>query len=336
MSTRFFNRLSWYTLITIFLVILAGGVVRMTGSGMGCPDWPKCFDCYIPPTSVDQLPENYKEIYSEKRKKQIKRFVGFLKSLGFDEEAEEILHDKSLLIEQDFNALNTWTEYINRLMGALAGLFIFIQAVLVSLNYKKQRMIAIVLSWILVFITGFQAWFGAMVVATNIVPWVLSVHMLLALLMIIIQLHIMKAQKSSSITIKSKPVFFLSLVGSLLMVIQTIVGSRVRQEIDGVKHDLDRAEWMDQLSSIFTNHQILALVITFLAIALIVHNIRSGLLSKWIYILCGLILFEGIVGMSFGLTNMSPILQPLHLLSSMLIFTWVYQIFIHSSTNEIS
>ena len=26
-----------------FLVVLAGSVVRMTGSGMGCPDWPKCF-----------------------------------------------------------------------------------------------------------------------------------------------------------------------------------------------------------------------------------------------------------------------------------------------------
>src|SRR5690606_18445380 len=113
-----FRRFSLITIIAVYILIFVGGLVRSTGSGMGCPDWPKCFGRLVPPTHVDQLPANYQEIYLEKRVKKNDGFVKMLHELGFDKKAEEIKEDKSILIEEEFNAVKTWIEYVNRLLGA--------------------------------------------------------------------------------------------------------------------------------------------------------------------------------------------------------------------------
>ena len=222
-------RFHWITLIMIYLVIIAGSIVRITESGMGCPDWPKCFDQYIPPTDVSQLPENYQLFYSSKREKKIKKFTSFLTNIGLEEKAILIQADKSLLYEQPFNVWNTWFEYVNRLIGALAGVFIFVGFLLALLS-KKDKVKKSLLAFGLIILTGFQAWWGSMVVATNIVPWVLTVHMVIAAIMIGWQIFIISYWSEKRILIP-KTLKVIAGIGVFFFLFQIILGTQVRQII---------------------------------------------------------------------------------------------------------
>ena len=124
----------------------------MTGSGMGCPDWPKCFGQWIPPTSVDELPADYKQIYAQR---------------GYD--------------KLDFNAFNTWAEYINRLLGVIGGLFCF--ALFINSIFTRKFLL-ILLSTFLIILMAFQAWMGALVVFSILSPFKITLHMLIALVII--------------------------------------------------------------------------------------------------------------------------------------------------------
>lgn len=320
--------LSIVTLISIYLVVLAGGVVRMTGSGMGCPDWPKCFDQYIPPTSADQLPENYKEIYASKRKEKIHRFGGFLTSLGFEDKARELTNDESLLEEQDFSVFNTWTEYINRLAGVLAGLLILIQLVISVLYYKKYRW-SFAVGFVLLLITLFQAWFGAMVVATNIVPWVLTIHMMLAIVMIIIQIIFMNSihaknnpKKEYNPIIKrnySKLILFIVAFGLLMTVLQTYWGTQVRQQVDELSKIIDRSLFIENLDTTYIYHRTLAILFLVIGLGLTYLNYRSAMHIKSLYAIGIVILLEAIIGKLFSVLNMAAFLQPAHLVLSMIL-----------------
>ena len=316
----------------IYLVVIAGSIVRITESGMGCPDWPKCFDQYIPPTDINQLPENYQNYYSSKREKKIKRFSSFLTQIGLEEKAILIQEDKSLLYEQPFNVWNTWLEYINRLIGALAGLFIF-ASFLKSFFAKEKKALKISLGFSLIILTLFQAWWGSMVVATNIVPWVLTVHMVIAALMIGWQILIISVWKNS-LEIIPKKLKIICFFGLIFFLFQIILGTQVRQIVDQwIDYNL-REELRLLDFNLFLSHRSLALflvIYSFIIGGFMVFK-KIHLIEIYLFFFC--VLLEAVVGKILADYNLPIFFQPVHLILAMICFGCLAGVLVNYKTES--
>lgn len=317
---RAFIKFSWITLTLIYLVVIAGSIVRSTGSGMGCPDWPKCFDQVIPPTNIDQLPDNYQEIYLNKRKKKVAKFVNLLSKIGFEEEAKKIQNDPNTYKEETFNWKRTWTEYGNRLTGFIAGNLVLISLIWVLIKYRNIRRL-IWLCAINLFLMGFEGWLGSIVVATNLLPWVLTLHMLFALIIIWIQISIINIIENKKFSI-SFPKYFKSFyyLAIILTLVQILLGVQVRQEVDFLMADqIDRSLIIGHMDFNFYFHRSFSWVILLINFFLFWQNRKAKIGMNILNIILGLILIEFVTGFLFSYANMPAFIQPVHLLIATLI-----------------
>jgi cytochrome c oxidase assembly protein subunit 15 len=325
-----FRRISLITVVAVYFLILVGGIVRSTGSGMGCPDWPKCFGSWVPPTSVDQLPNNYQEIYSEKRVEKNNKFVAQLEKLGFQEKANQIKNDKSILVEQEFNPVKTWIEYVNRLIGAIIGILVLF-TVIKSLPLWSLNKSIPILSVFNLFLVLFQAWIGSIVVSTNLLPWMITLHMMLALVIVCILLYVhfqsYKLIYDTQVnTEKPSQLFGILVIGFLLMLVQIVFGTQVREEMDIVAFEfgnLLRGEWVEHLGLVFLVHRsysiLLLLVHLVFFFKVYKYTLRHVSVFKWSQGLIFVILLEILTGVGMAYFGVPAFLQPIHLLLGTLI-----------------
>lgn len=291
-----FRKLGIATIVTIYLLVLAGGIVRSTGSGMGCPDWPKCFGMLIPPTNVSQLPVNYQEIYAEK------------------------LHG-----EVEFNATKTWIEYANRLLGALTGMIVFATFIASIFYYWKKDKVIVYLSFLGVVLIGANGVLGKYVVDSFLKPGVVTMHMLLAILVIFVLLYaIARAWSEVIITenVENKSKITKLLIWVLLIsTSQILLGTQVREAIDKVVANpffgYNRETWIEQMGLPFYLHRSYSIIILGLHIFLIwilqKNTKQTGLISTFTKVLVLLVMVEILTGIIMAYFGVPAYIQPVHL-----------------------
>lgn len=297
-----FRRLGILTIIAVYLVILAGGIVRASGAGMGCPDWPTCFGQWIPPTDEAQLPADYHEIYARR---------------GYE--------------NTQFNPVKTWTEYGNRLVGATTGLLVLLTAWASRIFLRTDKTI-FYLSLGNVFLIGFQGWLGSAVVASNLKPFMITFHMLMALAIVALVIYtIARSQRDALVRLdggglpdKFKTVLTAAMVMTLL---QVMMGTQIREAVDFIAHEhsyIDRKYWRDDFPVIFYVHRSFSAVILLTNLWLIWKLHRSPARQNLFYrtglALVSVIGIAILAGITLDRLGFPAAAQPVHLLMANVIF----------------
>ena len=335
-GANWFYRSTVATLVGLILVVLAGSLVKATDSGMGCPDWPKCYGHLIPPMDSSKVifhPEHEffqgQMIIFEGRLWKAKQ--NFTSTTYFDE-SDWIVYDKHGYAI--YNPTHTLIEYINRMVSVLVG-FTTLGMLLFSFSYRKTKPIIPVLSIITFILLLFEAWLGRIVVDSVLSPVKISLHLYAAYLIIFtttIALPLSSSEKLQPVSKSGKRMITIAFV---LLLLQLFLGAKLREVFDVYyqTNNLERTSWINSAGLHFLIHRSFSLVyLLFIILGLFKlkpyfqnnRNLKRGML-----LIGSAVLLEILTGVTMDRFNVPRFAQPAHvLLSSILLsansYLWVY------------
>jgi cytochrome c oxidase assembly protein subunit 15 len=290
MKLTSFQRLALLTTAVTYLLILVGGLVRASGAGLGCPDWPRCFGSWIPPASAADLPA------------------------AFD--------------PAQFNPTLMWTEYLNRLLGATVGLLIL--ATLVSAWRRHRRTPRILGPTAAAFLlVGFEGWLGGVVVAEELSPWIVTVHLLVAL--VIVSLLVYATTYAFFARVAGRALArdrraLMGLTAGLIVVTlaQVTIGAQVRGGVDhALSEGVERSLALARVGSWDWWHRDTALVVLGVAGATLLilrrRHAHEVPLVRVGYLVCALVALQLLLGVTLAYVALVPAAQVAHLTMSSLL-----------------
>lgn len=298
-----FQKTALTTLIATLLLIGVGSLVRVSGAGLGCPDWPRCWGCWFPPSGIGEIDSDY-------------------------------LEERGLNIE-DFNPVKMWIEYINRLVGMTIG-FLVIATFLRSVPYRKTQPIIFYGSLIAVFLVGFEGWLGGQVVRSGLKPGMITLHMVGAMALLFLLLYVTFRTLDIQLPVLPNPKRLAHLSGLLFAIIciQMLLGTQVREAIDPyIKNDggISRSAWITNIGLIDHIHRSFTWVVI-AAAAYLVYIVQKhaigGLLKLSSHLSLTLILAQAAFGIALAYGGLPHVFQILHLITASLLICTTYTLWL--------
>ena len=283
MRLKSFQRLALWTTATTYLLILVGGLVRASGAGLGCPDWPRCFGSWIPPASAADLPP------------------------GFD--------------PSQFNPALMWTEYLNRLLGVTVGFLILATAISAWRHHRHQPRIlwTTIAAFLLV---GFEGWLGGRVVAHELAAWIVTAHLLVAIVIVQLLLYATfeafasqapAPQAPQAPQSPQAPTVIASLIA--LTLLQAGFGTQVRGHIEtAINAGVAREGALSTVGRLDYLHRDLAFIVLIGAALLTLWLLsRRSPLGRWSFVVLLLAIGQIVLGVVMAYGSLVPAAQVGHL-----------------------
>ena len=290
-----FVRLALWTTALTYSLILVGSLVRASGAGLGCPDWPRCFGSWIPPASVEALPPQF---------------------------------DPAL-----FNPTLMWTEYLNRLLGVTVGFTIFAATISAWRHHRRDPHILwpTVVAFLL---TGYEGWLGGRVVAHELAPWIVTAHLVVAIVIVLLLVYAtvyalyrrpVVAVAGSRVVVDDEPdrAPRTALVATIAVMIvvtlaQVAVGTQVRGNVDdALDAGVARPQALATVGMFDSVHRTTALAVMSLALmALLVvwsKHPHEKRIAQWTYAVVALAAMQIVLGAVLAFVALAPPFQVLHL-----------------------
>jgi heme a synthase len=285
-----FQKLALWTTAATYLLILVGGLVRASGAGLGCPDWPRCFGSWIPPMSADALPVQF---------------------------------DRS-----QFNPTLMWTEYLNRLLGASVGILIF--ATLVSAIRRHRGTPQILWPTAAAFVlVGFEGWLGGVVVEHELAAWIVTIHLLVALVIVSLLLYATMYALFADRAGRRPPatprrVAWAALALIILTIAQVALGAQVRERVDeALDTGTPRSQALSLVGAYDQWHRDTAIAVFGLALlAMLMVLSRHGrevTLVRAGYAVLAMVAAQIGFGLAMAYVTLTPAVQVAHLTMSSLL-----------------
>jgi len=311
-----FQKVAAAATLSLILLIFVGAIVRASGSGLGCPDWPTCWGCLVPPTSVDDI--DFEKLDLEK----------------FQRRNAEVTIES---LRAEFNPVHVWVEYLNRLTSMPVGM-LTLAVFVMSFKFRRSRPQVFWASGLALFLVLFNAWLGMKVVKSGLTPGVITLHMAAAILMLCVLVYVVfSGGEDRGRFILLKPgsrrlVRGLLIALFVLTVAEGIMGSQVREKTDALAHghaNQPRSEWVAELeeSWIYLVHRSFSWLLVALAAVFFfkARDAAVGSAGMSPAIILGVMLGQMVLGILLAYAGVPPAVQVLHVgLSAILVATLFY------------